>query len=131
MSKIAPIFDGNAALELAPEEPRSGARRRMLKSGRICFNERHSTLECAVRDISEQGARLRLSGSIDAPDTFELLVELDGIRVDCAVVWRSNDEIGVVFTSEKVQEAPTRKQVIQQQRVMVARPTLRRKSIRR
>ena len=120
-----------ATLDVESEEPRSGARRRMLKTGRICFNERHSTLECAVRDISEHGARLRLSGSIDAPDTFELFVELDGTWVDCEVVWRSNDEIGAVFTSEKIQEAPKHKQVVQQQRVTIVKPTLRRKPIQR
>jgi hypothetical protein len=103
----------------------------MLKAGRICFNERHSTLECAVRDLSEHGARLRLSGSIDAPDTFELFVELDGIWVDCEVVWRSVGEIGVVFTSEKILEAPKRKQVVQQQRVTIVKPTLRRRPIQR
>lgn len=131
MTKIAPLFDGNTTLDVEPEEPRSGARRRMLKTGQICYNERHTTLECAVHDLSEHGARLRVSGSIDAPDAFELFVELDGIWVDCEVVWRSNSEIGVVFTSEKIQEVPKRKQVIQQRRVTIVKPTLRRRPIQR
>ena len=131
MSKILPFSTaGNTALQAEPEEPRAAARRRMLKAGMVCFNERHSTLPCAVRDLSDEGARLRLSGSIDAPDTFELFIELDGVWVDCEVVWRSNDEIGVAFISPKRQEAPRRKQVLQQQSVAVAKPTLRRKPIR-
>ena len=109
------------------EEPtRSAPRRRMLKGGVICFNERHSTLACAVRDVSEKGARLRISGSIDAPDTFELFIELDGVWVDCEVVWRGAGEIGVRFTSAMVRQAPSRKQVVQQQKAVVAKPTLRR-----
>ena len=132
MSKILPFSNAdNTALQAEPEEPRAAARRRMLKAGMVCFNERHSTLPCAVRDLSEEGARLRLSGSIDAPDTFELFIELDGVWVDCEVVWRSNDEIGVVFTSSKVQASPRRKQVVQQPDATLAKPTLRRKPIRK
>jgi len=132
MSKIIPFGTaGNAALKSEPEEPRMTARRRMLKGGMVCFNDRHSTLPCAVRDLSDQGARLRLSGSIDAPDTFELFIELDGVWVDCEVIWRSNDEIGVAFCSAQRQEAPRRKQVLQQQVVTSTKPTLRRKPIRK
>lgn len=132
MTKIIPFGTvGNAALKTEPEEPRLTARRRILKGGMVCFNDRHSTLPCAVRDLSEQGARLRLSGSVDAPDTFELFIELDGVWVDCDVIWRSNDEIGVAFSSPKRQEAPTRKQVLQQQQVAVNKPSLRRKPVRK
>ncbi len=132
MTKIIPFGTvGNAALKTEPEEPRLTARRRILKGGMVCFNDRHSTLPCAVRDLSEQGARLRLSGSGDAPDTFELFIELDGVWVDCDVIWRSNDEIGVAFSSPKRQEAPTRKQVLQQQQVAVNKPSLRRKPVRK
>ncbi|MFY0613442.1 MAG: PilZ domain-containing protein [Hyphomicrobiaceae bacterium] len=132
MTKIIPFGTvGSAALKTEPEEPRLTARRRILKGGMVCFNDRHSTLPCAVRDLSEQGARLRLSGSVDAPDTFELFIELDGVWVDCDVIWRSNDEIGVAFSSPKRQEAPTRKQVLQQQQVAVNKPSLRRKPVRK
>lgn len=132
MTKIIPFGTvGNAALKTEPEEPRLTARRRILKGGMVCFNDRHSTLPCAVRDLSDQGARLRLSGSVDAPDTFELFIELDGVWVDCDVIWRSNDEIGVAFSSPKRQEAPTRKQVLQQQQVAVNKPSLRRKPVRK
>lgn len=132
MSKILPFSTaGNAALKHEPDEPRTTARRRMLKAGTVCFNDRHSTLPCTVRDLSDEGARLRLTGSIDAPDTFELFIELDGIWVDCEVVWRSNKEIGVVFTSPKIQEAPRRTQVLHQTDKVVAKPSLRRKPIRK
>ena len=107
-------------------EARAKARRRILKAGIICFNGRHSTLACSVRDLSDTGARLRLTGSISAPDTFELFIELDGSWVDCEVVWRHGSEIGIHFTSNTRREAPRRKQVIQQQQQMPTRPSLRR-----
>lgn len=110
----------------ASEVPRSQQRRRILKAGTICFNGRHSTLACTVRDLSETGARLRIAGSINAPDTFELFIELDGIWVDCNVIWRRGTEIGVHFVSEITRETPKRKQVIQQQQTLAARPLIRR-----
>ena len=122
----------------APEDPlsaeaeaRAKARRRILKAGTICFNGRHSTLACSVRDLSDTGARLRLSGSISAPDTFELFIELDGIWVDSEVIWRHGSEIGVHFTSDLRREAPRRKQVLQQRTTVSARPSLRRQPMER
>lgn len=112
-------------------EPRRSIRRRILKSGLICFNARHSTLPCVVRDFSENGARLRVTGSINAPDTFELFIELDGIWVDCEVVRRNGEEVGVEFTSEIKRVTPRRAQVLgsSAERPQVA--TLRRRPINR
>ena len=108
-----------------PPNPRQQPRRRVLKSGLICFNARHSTLPCTVRDLSETGARLLVSGSLNAPDTFELFVELDGIWVDCEVAWRRADQIGVRFTSPIKQAEAHRKQVVTAV-VAPGKPTLRR-----
>ncbi len=101
-------------MTVSPETPRKQLRRRTLKTGLICFNARHSTLPCVVRDISEIGARLGVSGSINAPDTFELFVELDGIWADCEVAWRRTDQIGVRFTGPVRKTDPARKQVLTQ-----------------
>lgn len=91
---------------------RRGPRRRVLKSGLIAFNNRHSTLQCTVRDVSEGGARLLTSGSINAPDTFELIIELDGTEVSCAVVARSATEVRVKFTGPVRHTTLTRVQVV-------------------
>lgn len=108
-----------------PPNPRQQPRRRVLKSGMICFNGRHSTLPCTVRDFSESGARLLVSGSINAPDTFELFIELDGIWADCAVAWRRADQLGVRFTGPIRHAEPVRKQVVTAV-APNARPSLRR-----
>ena len=70
----------------APEEKRRGPRRRVLKGAIVAYNDRHSTMPCFVRDISDTGARLRMDCSMSPPDTFLLIIELDGIEVDCEVV---------------------------------------------
>ncbi|MEZ5817381.1 MAG: response regulator [Hyphomicrobiaceae bacterium] len=106
-------------------DKRAGARSRMLKGGMIAFSGRHATIPCVVRDISEGGARLQVAQSSAVPDTFELIVELDGLEVSCLVVWRKLQEVGVGFVGELRRTAPKRAQVVNQTGP-VARATLRR-----
>jgi hypothetical protein len=97
-------------LENEPER-RSLVRRKQFKSGIIAFNNRHSALPCSVRDMSEGGARLEAPGNT-VPDTFELLIEIDGLEADCRVVWRRLDQVGVAFIGPARKRAPRRAQVI-------------------
>jgi hypothetical protein len=94
------------------EEKRRTPRRRVLKGGIIAFNDRHSTLPCTVRDVSEGGARLRVETSVIAPDLFVLIIELDGVEMDCEVVLRRAKELGVKFTSAPRTVTPRRRQVV-------------------
>ena len=100
--------DGESVTEQVSSEICRDKRRRVLKSGIICFNDRHCTIACTVRDLSETGAKLQTAGSIGAPDTFELHIALDGIWVNCEVVWRSGETLGVIFVSDVEKKAPTR-----------------------
>ena len=69
-----------AATEDDDDDRRQGARRRrVLKAGIVAFNGRHSTLPCTVRNISATGAQLRMPGTASAPDTVDLIIELDGL----------------------------------------------------
>jgi PilZ domain len=117
---------GNTALAPKSDDARIAPRRRMLKSGKIAYSDRHVTIGCTVRDISATGARLRLEGSVTAPDTFELLVPLDGMEANCEVVWRHEADIGVRFLGAPRTVAPKRAQVINAL-VPTQAPTLRRK----
>lgn len=106
---------------------RKAARRKQLKAGIISFNNRHSTLPCRVRDISQTGARLEAAAA-SVPDTFQLIIELDGIEADCAVVWRRVNLVGIKFLSEPRHSGPKRLQVLQAT-TPAAAPTLRRKPV--
>jgi len=72
---------------------------------------------------------LKVESSINAPDTFELLIELDGLEADCEVVWRCARDVGVQFTAPPKRVAPKRKQVVDPF-VPAKRPSLRRKPIK-
>jgi hypothetical protein len=98
----------------------------MLKSGTIAYNDRHVTIACTLRDMSATGARLRVDGSVTAPDTFELLIPLDGLEANCRVVWRAGQDLGVKFLSAPRMVAPKRQQVIDALAPTKA-PSLRRK----
>ncbi len=95
-----------------PADKRRALRRRVLKGAIAAFNDRHCSVACTVRDISSTGARLRTEGSVNIPDTFELLIELDGTEADCEVVWRKGDEVGVRFIGAPRRAAPRRRQTL-------------------
>jgi hypothetical protein len=105
------VSDGHNQ-DKAQRDGRLSPRRRVLKAGIIAFNNRHSTLSCTVRDLSAVGARLRLDGSVSAPDTFELVIELDGLEAPCQVMWRRAPDIGVKFLSEPRMVTPKRVQIV-------------------
>lgn len=105
---------------------RRAMRRRTLKSGIIAYNGRFATLSCTVRDISSTGARLRVEGTMNAPDTFELIVQIDGLEASCEVVWRKDHEVGVRFLAAPRIVAAKRTQVINPV-LPTEKPTLRRK----
>jgi hypothetical protein len=106
-------------------ERRQAQRRRVLKGGIVAFNDHYSSLPCTVRDISDTGARLRIDGSINAPDRFDLIIEIDGLEVPCEVVSRKGSEIAVRFISPPCMKAPRRVQIVQAL-VPTKTPTLRR-----
>lgn len=120
---------GNAALAPGVDhEARVAPRRRTLKSGKVAYNDRHVTIDCMLRDMSATGARLRVEGSVTAPDTFELLIPLDGLEANCQVVWRSGSDLGVRFLSAPRIVAAKRTQVITAL-TPAKPPTLRRKPL--
>lgn len=90
---------------------RAASRQRVLKACVIAYSGRHITIAAAVRDVSETGARLRVENSLAVPDTFELILDLDGLEADCEVTWRRDREIGVRFLTLRAVE-PKRSQVV-------------------
>ena len=100
-------------------------RHRVLKAGLVCFNGRHVTVPCVVRDMSDGGARLSVTGSVGIPDTFELYIELDASWAGCEVTWRRGDSVGVRFTTPVTVEAKKRVQVVNSV-AAPAKPSLRR-----
>jgi len=105
-------------------------RRRTLKSAVASYNDQSISMEVVLRDMSDTGAKLKLKENDVLPDSFHLYIELDGINVECEVVWRRGLEIGAKFVSEVQVKAPLRSQTVVSTRVGEKKPSLlRRKPI--
>ena len=84
-------------------ERRQHVRNRTLIGAQIIFNQRQSTLDCMVRNQSDDGALLVFPGSVTLPELFELYVPLKRESRMVRSRWRDGERIGVSF-------APTTKQ---------------------
>lgn len=78
-------------------EKRPATRIRTIMNGRIIFNNRSATLDCLVRNLSETGAKLEVSGAVTVPDRFELDIPRKGERRRARIVWRREGEMGIAF----------------------------------
>jgi len=78
------------------QERRRTPRRRTLKGAMIVFNDGRSTIAATVRNLSEDGANLRVTSIVGIPDTFGLRLS-DGTHYECRAIWHKSDEIGVAF----------------------------------
>ncbi|MGH6712973.1 MAG: PilZ domain-containing protein [Bradyrhizobium sp.] len=77
------------------DEKRQTARQRTLKAGAIEFNG--GGISCTLRNLSKAGAALEVVSPLGIPQKFNLFIEADNARRKCAVVWRRERRIGVVF----------------------------------
>jgi hypothetical protein len=78
------------------EEKRSVPRHRVLKGAIIVFNERRSTIDCTVRNLSTMGALLVVTSVVGVPDSFDLQIS-DGVKHSCRVVRRTPTQLGIEF----------------------------------
>jgi hypothetical protein len=86
-------------------ERRLISRKRSLLQGRIFYNNRRSSVDCLIRDISDTGAKLKFSESIAVPEVMELYIPNKEEIRRARVQWRAGGEIGVGF--DDVQAPPT------------------------
>lgn len=76
-------------------ERRSQPRQRVLKGAIIRFNKGYGALECVVRNLSENGARLTFGETTAVPGSFDLKIAGDGGVREARVRWRTPDSVGV------------------------------------
>ncbi|MDD7908929.1 PilZ domain-containing protein [Pseudovibrio exalbescens] len=85
--------------EMPEDERRRSRRRRTLKEGRVVFNDHSVVIDCTIRDLSDEGARLLLETTQDIPDEFFLYIVQHRQRAKVEVRWRTGDAMGVEFVS--------------------------------
>jgi PilZ domain len=84
-----------------PEEARKNPRHRMDRAAAVVFGSPVRRLRCRILDMSDGGARLAVSGSIEElPRAFILVLFGDAsVQRDCQIVWADKRRVGVKFTS--------------------------------
>lgn len=80
------------------EERRALTRSRTLQRGRIAYGLQHAmSFDCAIRNLTESGAMLRVPSIQAIPESFTLLHVNAGIAFDAKLQWRRGDDAGCEF----------------------------------
>ena len=82
-------------------ERRSLVRHKTFIKGRIYFNNKLSSMDCIVRDVTDNGGRLEVSESVPLPDAFEIYMPNKDEYFHAQVEWRKGGNIGVSWSSER------------------------------
>jgi hypothetical protein len=78
-------------------ERRRATRNKSFLRGCIYFNNRRSAVDCLIRDISDSGARLIFSSTVQIPDVVDLYIPQKEQTLRVVVQWRRGEEVGVAF----------------------------------
>lgn len=95
------------------DESRTNGRMRAMLGAQIAFNNRNSTIDCIVRDISSTGARLSLSDTVALPEEFELFVPQRGKTYKARLRWRTREGAGVELLREGANAPPARAPIVE------------------
>jgi hypothetical protein len=74
-------------------------RHKTLQSARIALYDSDSLISCAIRNVSNDGAKITVENAARIPDIFSLIQPTEPKR-HCRTIWRDADEIGVQFIME-------------------------------
>jgi hypothetical protein len=88
------------------DDRRIAIRQKSFLQGRVYFNNRRSSLDCLVRDVSPTGARLKFSGAVTMPELVELFIPNKDESYRAQVQWHHGDEIGVAFLRDDAESIP-------------------------
>lgn len=80
-------------------ERRLTRRQKSFLRGFVYFDKRRGVMSCLVRDLSENGARIIFSQSVNIPGTINLHIPQRDQTFRAKVTWRRGDEIGLALTS--------------------------------
>lgn len=78
-------------------ERRTSERTRVYRDALLPIPRLKHVQACGVRDLSKNGAGLRLNGLPLLPSDFNLTVDGFHTMLDCRLVWRDGDFAGVKF----------------------------------
>lgn len=96
MGENQPAAESGAERRVAP-------RLRTLKRARVLFNNRFSTIDCVVRNVSRTGALLTVDTAVHLPMRFELAIGDEELR-PAKLVYRRETFAGIRFLDVEPEE---------------------------
>jgi PilZ domain-containing protein len=76
---------------------RQNARDKVLYGGVAEINERGSTMDCVVRNISERGACVEIDQAAKIPEEMSLTIARKGRSFLARLIWRQANKVGLAF----------------------------------
>ncbi|TAL77011.1 MAG: PilZ domain-containing protein [Beijerinckiaceae bacterium] len=86
-------------------EKRANDRIRSFLRAQIIFNNRMTTIECIIKNISATGARVALDETLAVPTEFDIYIPTRNRSHRARLVWRDKESIGVDFLEETQETA--------------------------
>ena len=81
----------------AGPDKRASDRIRSFLRAQIIFNNRMTTIDCIIKNISATGARVALNDTLAVPTEFDIYIPQRGCSHHARLVWRDRDTIGIDF----------------------------------
>ena len=79
---------------------------RTYLGGKIVFNQRSSVMDCLVRNLSGEGAKLVFSNTVTVPQEFDLSIPKQERTYRVRMIWRQADEAGVAICGTRAAPVP-------------------------
>lgn len=85
-----------------PNNRRAQQRIRTALKGQLVINDRYSTVECIVRDLSESGARLQTPEGYLPPRKFGFELPTKTLSANARKIWSSGNLHGIMFYNRRI-----------------------------
>jgi hypothetical protein len=90
-------MEAEKAAQTGPQRLRQ-PRRRILLGGVISFGGGNTTFDCAIRNVSEKGAKITCKMAGELPQDFYLINLRDRLVYKARLVWRAGHDAGLKFS---------------------------------
>ena len=94
-----------------PAERRRAGRHRALLAGKLANEDATTTIDCAIRNISDTGAMIETSTPHLIPNKMHLVQIKEGVAWDVEVIWRRGNRIGLSLGDRHDLKENTEKQL--------------------
>lgn len=79
------------------QDRRQGGREKVYLGGVAEINERSSTMDCVVRNMSERGACVEIDETAELPEKMNLSIPHKGRSFLADMIWRHANRVGLAF----------------------------------